>query len=259
MNQKLASEYNYLNENSYYWTNGKNVFWLGFKIQKADIETFEHYYGHWGKDKNNCYNGSIVLKNANTKSFNALNYVYAKDNINVWSYGPYHIKNADAQSFEICDTAQINLGKMIEDDKILDAIMHYGYGKDKNNVYYYENGQAPKIVKCASPKTFVSLDDGYFGIDEANVYCKKYKLQKASPKTWKKIKEGYYYSIDKKIYYLNEIVKNADLETFEVIEMEWNYILPTQLAKDKNHYYFNERIITKEEKEEFEEYIRNKK
>jgi hypothetical protein len=43
---------------------------------------------------------------------------------------------------------------------ISDSFVPYGYGKDKNNVYYYGFEGKPKVVKNASPETYVSLNDG---------------------------------------------------------------------------------------------------
>ena len=74
MVKKLAGEYKYDNEDSFYWTDKRKVFWCGFEVKNADIETFEHYYGCWAKDKNNCYNGNLILKNANCNFFTVLNY-----------------------------------------------------------------------------------------------------------------------------------------------------------------------------------------
>jgi Txe/YoeB family toxin of Txe-Axe toxin-antitoxin module len=89
--------------------------------------------------------------------------------------------------------------------------------------------------------------------DSKTVFYKTYKLNKANPKSWKKIKENYYYSNDKNIiYYFNRIIKDADAETFEIIEKIEELFEPPQLAKDKNNYYRNDSIITKEK---FEEYL----
>ena len=235
-----------------YWTDGQKVYFNTFEIKGLDIETFEQYPGSWGKDKNHCYCTGTRLKEADVKSFNVLNYTYVKDNTNVWTLGG-KIKDVDAKTFEVCDNGKHSLGKKCDNKTGIwyELFVPYGFGKDKNNVYYYNYRGKPNIVKNTSPKTFVSLDDNYFGYDEKNVYCGIRILQKADPKTWKKFKDLYHYSKDKKvIYYFNRIIKEADSETFEVLEKKIEQGLPLQLAKDKNNYYWNDTITSKEKVEE---------
>jgi hypothetical protein len=232
-----------------YWTDGEKVFFNAFEIKGMDIETFEQYPGSWGKDKNHCYCTSTRLQGVDVKSFSVLNFTYAKDNMNVWTLGG-KIKDVDAKTFEVCDNGKRSLGKTHDKQTGLwyELFVPYGFGKDKNNVYYYDYSGKPNIVKNASPKTFISLDDNYFGYDENSVFCGRSKLQKSDPKTWKKFKDLYYYSKDKKIiYYFNRIIKEADAETFEVLEQNIERGLPKQLAKDKNNYYWNDSKKTKEE------------
>ncbi|GHU07199.1 hypothetical protein FACS1894151_01170 [Spirochaetia bacterium] len=248
---KLVEKFDEKDENATYWTDEVKVYFRHYEIKGADIETFEHYFGCWAKDKKNCYLGSNKIKDVNKETFTILNSTYAKDDFNVWTLGG-KIKEVDAKTFEVCDNGKYSLGKNYKKITETEGIYYelfvpYGFGKDKNNVYYYDFNGKPNIVKNALPETFVSLNDGFFGYDEKNVFCKINKLNKADPKTWKIIKSGYYYSKDKILYYFNRIIKDADPETFEVIEKIQKIGLPLQLAKDKNNYYLNDRIITKEE------------
>jgi len=246
--KKILKEHDRIYE---YWTDGQKAYFSGYEIKGLDIETFEQYPGGWGKDKNHCYSAGTKLKNADVGSFKALNFTYAKDNANVWTFAG-KIKDADAKTFEVCDNGKYSLGKNRDENvRWYELFVPYGFGKDANNVYYFDSSGKPNIVKNASPKTFVSLDDGYFGYDDKNVYCGINKLPKADPKTWGKLKGLYHYSKDRKtIYYLNRAIKEADAETFEIMEKDVELGLPIQLAKDKNNYYWNERITAKEKAEE---------
>jgi hypothetical protein len=253
---KPARNFDKTNENTLYWTDGVKVYFMHHEIKGADIETFEQYPGSWAKDKKHCYSGDSALKGADVQSFKVLNFTYAKDNKNVWTLGGM-IKDADANTFEVCDDGRKYNGKIYEKTPsmaggiIYDSFAPCGYGKDKNSVYYYGFEGKPKIVKNASPETFVSLNDGCYGYDSKTVFYKTYKLNKANPKTWKKLKENYYYSKDKDvIYYVNRIITEANAATFEVLEKTEELFEPPQLAKDKHNYYRNDRIITKEELED---------
>jgi hypothetical protein len=243
---KLAMEFDETVENGSYWTDGKKVYFRHYEIKGADIESFLQYPGCWAIDKNHCYSVSSRLNGADVKTFKVLNYTYAKDKLNVWTLGG-KIKDADAETFEACDSGRYSLGKKRRNNKFYEIYVPYGFGKDKNNVYYYNFDGKPNIIKSASPETFVSLGDGYFGYDSDGVFCEIKKLNKANPKTWKLYKTGYLYSRDKFIYYLNRIIKDADVETFEIIENVPSVDLVFQYARDKNNYYNNDRIITKEE------------
>ncbi|RZJ54853.1 MAG: hypothetical protein EOO44_03525 [Flavobacterium sp.] len=58
------------------------------------------------------------------------------------------------------------------------------------------------------------------------------------------------------IYYFNRIIKEADAATFEIVVSPSVFETPTQFAKDKNHYYFNDEICSKEN---FEKWIASEK
>lgn len=122
----------------------------------------------------------------------------------------------------------------------------YGFGKDLKNVYYYDFQGTAKIVKGCNAASFKSLGDGYFGYDEKSVFCGSKILSKAKPETWNKLQSGYFYSQDiNKIYYLNRLMKDADSASFEIVVVPSVFKTPTQYAKDKDHYYFNDEICSK--------------
>jgi len=255
--EKLAKDYNADNETALYWTDGKVVYFCGEKIKNADIDSFEQFPGCWAKDKNFCYSGSTKLKDADCLTFEVLNYTYAKDKSNVWTLVG-RIPEAEAKTFEVCDDGRKSLGikfVLLENNKreILESFVPYGFGKDAVNVFYYDFQGKTKIVKRAISSSFQSLNDGYFGYDEKSVFCGKNTLPKANPKTWKKLEDKYFYSKDQnRVYYFNRLIKDADAESFEVVIVSSVFETPTQYAKDKNFFYFNDSIVSKEE---FEKHI----
>lgn len=195
---KHALTFDELDDKNQYWTNGKSVYHHNRQVKGADIDSFEHFFGIWAKDCKSCYSGSLKFRNADTETFIALNYTYAKDKENVWTLAG-NIKEADPITFTVCDSGKHSLGKSVRNvgqNKMLhEQYVPYGFGKDRNNVYYYDFQGKSKIVRKANPTTFVSLDDGYFGYDDKYVYCGFTTIPNADPETWKKLKENYYYSL----------------------------------------------------------------
>ena len=250
---KLATKCNEHDETSLYWTDGKTVYFRHYAIKGADTETFEQYPGCWAKDKKHCYSGATRLQNSDPTTFEVLNFTYAKDKSNVWTMGG-RIPDADPSTFEVCDSGRHSLGPDFEwtpdgqspgRQRIwYESFVPYGYGKDKNHVYYYDFNGKPVVLKKAAPSSFRSLGDGHFGQDENFVFYGHATIPKANPATWKKLREGYYYSRDgNRIYYFNRPIKDADAETFEVVMVPVATGHPLQLAKDKNTGYWNDNPL----------------
>lgn len=251
---KLVTGFNAHDENALYWTDGKAVFFRGYEIKGADIESFEQFPGGWAKDKKHCYSGNMKLKNADTLTFEVLNFTYVKDKSNVWTVGG-RIPEADIGTFEICDSGKKSLGLSVVKVENGQKAYHenfapYGFAKDMDNVYYYDFQGKTKIVKKAIPSSFHSLGDGYFGYDEKFVFCGQSVIPKAKPATWRKLHEEYFYSRDEnRIYYFNRLIKEADAETFEIVVVPSIYGNPSQYAKDKNVGYLNDNTVSLEELE----------
>jgi hypothetical protein len=252
---KLAAKCNVHDENAKYWTNGKAVFYLGYEVKGADIDSFEQFPGNWAKDKKHCYSVGCRLRGADPATFEVLNYTYARDCNNVWTLGG-RIAEADAETFEVCDSGMYSLGRKFkwspEKQKIwYELFVPHGYGKDRNNVYYYNFDGKPRVVKKAIPASFQSLGDGEFGFDEKSVFHELFVIPKANPATWSKLHEDYNYSRDlNRIYYLNRLMKDADAETFEVVVSPVATGKPAQYAKDRNTAWWNGRPMSFEELEE---------
>ena len=169
---KLANSYDKTNdEMTRYWTDGENAFFKNSEIKKVDVESFVQYpsYIGYAKDKNNVYIKEKIFKEADVDTFEVLNYAYAKDKINVWTMIG-NIENVDAKTFEACDDGKHFNGETKINGKLHKTFIPYSFGKDKNNVYYYDTVGKVKIVKNAVSKTFVSLNDGYFVYDEQSVF-----------------------------------------------------------------------------------------
>lgn len=249
---KLAQQFVEYEEDARYWTDGSKVYFRHYEIKNADIESFEWFRGSWAKDKKHCYSASTRIPYADPATFDVLNYTFAKDKSNVWTMGGC-IKEVDCDSFEVCDSGMYSLGKQVErlsETQVIwyELFVPYGYGKDKNNVYYYNYEGKPKVVKKAIPTSFCSLGDGDFGRDEKSVLCGYSVIPKANPATWEKMQDNYYYSKDgNRIYYLNRLISNADMETFEIVVIPYLMDKPAQYAKDKNVGYFNDTPISHEE------------
>src|SRR5207244_1796457 len=95
----------------------------------------------------------------------------------------------------------------------------------------------PNWVRKASPSTFISLNDGFYGKDENFVFFGTACLPKAMVEHWTKI-GGFYSKDDKRVFYMNFEIKGADYDSFEVV-----YTVHTQLAKDKDRCYWGDEVV----------------
>jgi len=216
-----------------YWIRDGQLRFRHYPMKGADIASFRFYLGAFAKDRKHCYCTSSRLAGGNGPTFRALNFTYATDGQFVWTMGG-QVKEADASSFVVCDDGAHDLGQ--------DTLVPYGFGKDKDRVFYYDFDGKPNWVRKADPKTFVSLNDGYFGKDENFVFCGAATLPKATVQHWNKI-GGYYSRDDARVYYFNRQIKDADIDSFEIVQPTDPSLHFVQLAKDKNRYYHNDNIV----------------
>jgi hypothetical protein len=216
-----------------YWIRGDTVLYRHYPLKGADVDSFSFYLGSFGKDHKHCYCTSIRLAGGNGATFRALNYTYATDGTSVWTMGG-KIKDADAESFVVCDDGVHYLGSGSQ--------VPYGFGKDKNRVYYYDFDGKPNWVRKASAASFVSLNDGHYGKDDGFVFCGAASLPKARVEHWRKI-GGYYSKDDARVYYFNRLIRDADYDTFEVVDTG-GFL---QMAKDKNRFYDTDRVVSEAE------------
>ncbi len=212
-----------------YWIRGKEILYCYYPLKGADVKSFTFYLGSFGKDCKHCYCASSRLAGGNGATFRTLNFTYATDGTYVWTMGG-RVKDADAESFEVCDDGVYYVVK--------DSPVPHGFGKDKNRVYYYDFDGKPNLVRKASPASFVSLNDGYYGKDECLVFCGAVTLPKAKVQHWRKI-GGFYSKDDARVYYFNRLIADADHETFEVVNTDG----AIQLARDKYCFFEADRVV----------------
>jgi hypothetical protein len=119
----------------------------------------------------------------------------------------------------------------------------HGFGKDAGRVFYFAFDGKPNWVRKATPASFVSLNDGYFGFDANFVFCGADTLPKAVVAQWRKL-GGVYSGDDRRVYYYNSELREADRASFEVLPnaSEWTY-----LARDKKNLYYNGQIVDDDE------------
>src|SRR5262245_41492649 len=160
-----------------YWIRAGKVMYRHYPLAGAHAESFRFYRGSFGKDRKNCYCTSHIFAGGNGSTFRALNYTYATDGVSVWTMGG-KVKDADAASFVVCDDGVCHLQPG-------DLRAPHGFGKDRERVYYYDYDGKPNWVRTASPATFVSLNDGYYGKDAGHVFCGRAVLPKADVVTWR--------------------------------------------------------------------------
>ena len=215
-----------------YFARNNQVYYRKQLVKGAHLGTFRFYLGGFAKDEKHCYCYGRRLLGASPATFRALNFTYATDGKTVWTIGG-KVRDADPSTFVVCDDGVF---------KIAFSLVPYGYGKDKDRVYYYDFDGKPNWIRKAQAGTFVSLGDGFFGKDHLSAFCGGVALQRADVTTWHKI-GGYYSRDDRRVYYASRQMREADYGTFEAV--------PTQtgipLAKDKSRYYRNDRAIEEDE------------
>ena len=206
----------------------KQVYYRGHLIRGADPGTFEVIRDGWARDGRSAYSQSLRLK-ADRDSFVVLNQLYAKDRESAFYLGGT-IEGADGGSFEVLDEGGFSTGPGFWYRHV------QGYARDRLNVYHYilTIGK-PRVVKGVDLETFQSLGFS-FAKDARKVYHEGVRIQKADPETFEPL--GAHYSRDsRRVYYANRTMDAADRDSFEVVEDR------RILAKDRFHFYQNDRII----------------
>lgn len=217
-------------ETTQYWIRGKQILYRHSPLKNVHIPSFRFYLGGFAKDQKNCYCTSSRFNGGHGPTFHALNFCYATDGCLVWTMGG-KIKNADAESFVVCDDGVHFLSG--------GGRAPYGFGKDTNRVYYYDYSGKPNWVRKATTESFQSLNDGHFAQDENFVFCGSAILPKARVGSWAKL-GGYYSRDDRRVFYFNREISVADYDTFVFVPSGRSYV---QLAKDKNNFYWNDSVV----------------
>lgn len=235
-----------------------HVYYLGQKIEGADLATFEvgsivkdknHVYSGmnivqgadpatfvyignsgFGKDKNHVFYGLDVDNRFNPKTFSVVGNFYAKDDRIVYVLSPKmyadsagQIMGADPMTF----TPVLFNGKFPEE--------YPGYSKDANNVYFFTSK-----ITGADPATFEILPKSkgswWNARDKNHVYDRNSVVKDADPATFEILGGDYARDKDHVFgYNMMVLIPEADRDTFEV--------LGDRFARDKNHVYKNIEII----------------
>lgn len=207
-------------------------------IPTIDPDSFEVLDDWYFKDKNNVYYYDLSRKDkfapiplADTGTFMVLSEGYSKDANNVYYYGEkidavhpedFKIVKSTPQGNFIKDANNVYLFSLQYENnnetknkiKIFDNVdapsftmYNEYYGKDKNNIYYYDFSNTEELLKVnkANRNSFVALNE-YYAKDKNNVYC------------------------------TNKILKKADSQTFDIVTDEYT---GEPLARDKNNIYNN--------------------
>ncbi|TXI92372.1 MAG: hypothetical protein E6Q34_06565 [Burkholderiaceae bacterium] len=202
--------------------------------------------GKFVKDKNGAYfetssygadpTGHNLIEGADPETFEWVTGVYAKDKNHV-----YHLiwpteNGEDAATYV----------------RVLDPTTRSdNWTKDKNHAYY--NG---RIVVGADPSTFRAFNFE-FGVDAKNLFFRNTLVPGADVATFELITEQApsYAKDSKQVYYDvsledNPIIEGADPATFTLFS-EGQYNLPTGYAKDKNHVFYQTKLIPEADPDTF--------
>jgi len=198
-----------------YYIEDNAVYFYNREVVGADPSSFQKIEnGHyWAKDKNNVYLSGRVQANLDPSTIKVHSNTYVSDRSKVWVYGdtfPVKVEETDADP----DTF---------------AVVGYGYGKDRNNVYY-----GSSIVSGADVESFTYVESGY-AKDKNNVYFNSSTaIPNAHAKSFVYLKDGY--AKDKlNIYYRGVILANADTDSFTLLDDYY--------AKDVNYVFSDGEIL----------------
>lgn len=203
-----------------FWRSQDAVFCEGHKLELDPSKT-RVFFGTWATDGKRIYQWTTERRGMDTKTFKALNNLYAKDNKACFA-GHKRIASADPETFEVLDSG---LGRM----GTLGGSFEDGFARDRKTVYH--NGNR---VTGADPESFVALQNS-FGRDKSGVFYQHYKLQGADPRRWRLV-NGLYSQDDDQVFYENRPVRSANPQHFFALE-------PGQphFAYDGAQFFFNGR------------------
>ena len=232
-----------------YHKDRENVYLKGVKIDGADPETFMAVNHEYSKDKKNVYREGKNIGKRDSETFKPLNYYeYTEDKNNVY-YGDKEIKGIDRKYFEVVDgpyskdrkyiyykTQRVNEAD-VNNFRIIEDTIYY------DNSYYRDNNNVffqGRLLKGANPDKFKRLGEyTFYYYDGTHLYYDGVRMDSVDYNTLV-IYDGIDYSKDKNhVYFENRILENADSATFREIKSKkrGRYVM------DKNHVYDNEGNI----------------
>ena len=225
-----------------YLTEDENdFFWCGKPIHVADKKTFviigdkDNEFTQWAKDKYNAYYmGEQPVPLADYNSFHLIRGIdssgsqghYAADKFRVY-YVDHIVEGADPETFT----------------EIIDWV-----GQDKHRVYYQ--------WKATDIKDYNQLSQiGGFYSDGSHIYTSEFEVfEDADPRTFRQLDDSWYVDKDH-VWWRKKEMKEADAATFQLVD-GYSYFngatFWSRYAKDKNHVFFDDSVITGPDPESFE-------
>lgn len=228
---QLQSEKDIPPGNGYFNIAGKGICYNIYPVKKADPETFV-WQLFFAKDKDRCYMGGEVLKDADPETFEILNIYFAKDKNHIYNLRGIE-KQVDYATFAVLDN-----GFWIDEEGRKRKTT--SYAKDQNGLWMMEYySYKPVFIKGVDTASFQRIDDSYAKDIKQVLWCGK-KLKKADPATFTALNSNYGKDA-KQVFFQETVLPNADYETFEVFDET------IAIARDKNTCYHFEAAISEAE------------
>lgn len=232
-------------KNGYHIQDGKVMLYTGFPSQKkevgqADADSFKAINTEYGKDKNHVFLLGMIVPNADPATFVYMANTFAKDRNHGFINGK--IVSNDPAHFAIVPNPN-ETPKNVSAEGIV-------YARDSRNVYTYSGD----TLAQADPATFrfVPMFNGYsLAVDKHYVYFQHRPLENVDGQTFTKLSDLYFkdkasvwiLSLGKEVQWIT--IPEADVATFKSLK-KW-------YAKDKNHVYYENRIVEGADLVTFEE------
>jgi hypothetical protein len=184
------------------------VFWASYEIKGVDLLTFEILNETWAKDSKHVFSAGSRLKGVEPKEFFVLNRIFARDGSRIFFFGGHAKKIAHPSSFGVLDDGEVESSEYLS--------MPLGYGKDRQNVYFYqETFGAPRPLRGADPESFIVLRFGY-AKDAKSVFCRGGRLREADAASFQVL--GPHHGTDQRgVFYGEQLIPDAHPRTFEVV------------------------------------------
>jgi len=201
-----------------YEEEGKNIYWNGNIVEKADLKTFQ---------------GILDPNDKTPEDINDNDFYFFKDKNALYMSSGSFGGNAVLARYAMESTDNLVLPKGM--------LLYFKYVIDGDSVYYLsDEGLAVKIPE-ADLDTFEEVDGDYGYIrDKNNVFFRGKILEGADVKTFTGVSSVY--KDKNNVYYHGKIVKNADSKTFQTIRNKNGGIC---YYKDKNYVYWSVQPVPK--------------
>jgi len=208
----------------YYRVSNNIAYFQNREIVGADASTFQELGDRWAKDKSTVYQEGQKQTYLDSATVKVFPYVYVVDKAGVWVYGTGYYMRVDKT----------------DADPVTFSVISHGYGKDKNNVYYFAQKIVTADVQSFTPlrganyPSSEGLASSWYAKDKNAVYYRSDVIQNADVQSFAFL--GDEYAKDKnKVYYEGKILANADASSFALAD---------GYAKDKSHVFFGDKMLT---------------